>query len=141
MIAITRNQFRILLTLWIVASIAEPIAGALTDSWLLPRALQDYRQSHPCVHPLVTLLALPGEFAALVSIIGLYRFWPCARWLSVAAWVYVIALGSFYPPFVENALAHAFTQASILLFGAVLAIVYFSPAAGWFKPKEVSGEA
>src|SRR5947209_10090138 len=35
-------------------------------------------------------LSMPGLIAMLVSIVGLYRFWPCARWLSVAGWFYML---------------------------------------------------
>jgi len=139
---ITKKQFRVLLTLCVFALVASAVAGVL-DSWLLPQPLLDYRQSQHGVRPrvsevVISILGIPGVIACIVSIIGLYRFWPCARWLSVAAWVYLLIWMAFSPgPVVSNAVSGAFSQCSTLLAGAVLAIVYFSPAADWFQKKEL----
>ena len=86
---ITKKQFRVLLTLSIMALAASTLAGVL-DSWLLPQPLLDYRQSQRAVRPnvrelVISLLGIPGIIAVLVSIVGLYRFWPSAPRLSVAA--------------------------------------------------------
>ena len=141
--AITKSQFRVLLTLCIVALVASTVASFL-NSRLLPQPLIDYQQSQHGVPPktgelVITLLGIPGVIAGLVSIVGLYRFWPSARWLGVAAWVYVLVWMAFSPgPVLSNAVAGAFSQCSTLLAGAVLAIVYFSPAANWFQKKELT---
>src|ERR1700694_657518 len=92
--AITKKQFRALLTLCIVALVASTVVGVL-DSRLLPQPLLDYPQSQHGVRPkvgelVISFLGIPGVIAWLVSIIGLSRFWPGARWLSVAAWVYML---------------------------------------------------
>jgi len=140
---ITKKQFRVLLTLFIIVWAAGTVAGVL-DSWLLPQPLLDYQQSQHGVRPkvgelVVSFLGIPGLIAGFVSIIGLYRFWPCARWLGVAAWVYMLVWMPFSPgPVMSNALAGALSQCSTLLAGAILAIVYFSPAADWFQKKEPS---
>jgi len=140
--AITKSQFRVLLSLCIVALVASTVAGVL-DSRLLPQPLLDYQKSQHGVPPktgelVISLLGIPGVIAGLVSIIGLYRFWACARWLGVAAWAYLLVWMTFSPgPVISNAVAGAFSQCSTLLAGAVLAIVYFSPAADWFQKKEL----
>ena len=139
---ITKSQFRVLLTLYIVALVASTVAGFL-DSRLLPQPLLDYQQSQHGVPPktaeiVVGLLGFPGVIAWLVSIVGLYRFWPCARWLNVAAWIYVLVLTIFSPGEVmSNEVASALSHCSTLLAGAVIAIVYFSPAADWFQKQEL----
>ena len=136
---ITKKQFRILLTLSILTAVASTVAGVLADSWLLPQPLRDYQQAQHAVRPTVgglvlSILGLPGLIAGIVSIVGLYRFWPCARWLSVTAWTYALVWMPFSPwPVIENALAGALSQCSTLLAGIVLAIIYFSPAADWFE--------
>jgi hypothetical protein len=141
--SITKKQFRVLLTLCIVALFASSVASFL-DAWLLPQSLLDYRQSQRGVPPkggelVIGLLGIPGVIAGFVSIIGLYRFWPCARWLGAVAWAYVLVWMAFTPePVLSNAVSGALSQCSTLLAGAVLAIVYFSPAADWFQKKELS---
>jgi hypothetical protein len=141
--SISKKQFRVLLTLSLVALVASTIAG-IFDSWLLPPALLDYQRAQHGVRPkvgdLVTgFLAMPGLIAGLVALVGLYRFGPSARWLSVAAWVYMLIWMCFSPgPVLSNAVAGAFSQCSTLLFGMVLAIIYFSPAAEWFQKKKLN---
>ena len=140
---ITKKNFRVLLTLSITAFVASAVAGFF-DSWLLPQALLDYEQSDHSVSPkvgelVIGLLAIPGLIAGLVSIVGLYRFRPWARWLSVTAWIYILIWMPFSPgPVIENALAGAFSHCSTLLAGVVLTIIYFSPAADWFRREDVA---
>ncbi|EEF59908.1 hypothetical protein [Pedosphaera parvula] len=137
----TKKQFRVLLTLSIAALVTSTVAGVF-DSWLLPPSLLDYQQAQHGVHPkagelVISFLGIPGLIIALVALVGLYRFWPSARWLSVAAWVYMLIWMCFSPgPILSNAVAGAFSQCSTLLVGMVLAIIYFSPAAEWFQRKE-----
>ncbi len=140
--AITKRQFRVLLTFFIVALIASAVAGFL-DSRLLPQPLLDYQKSQRGVPPkasdlVIFLFGIPGLIAGIVSIIGLYRFWPSARRVSVAVWVYSLVWMAFSPgPVLSNAVSGAFSQCAALVAGAVLAIIYFSPAADWFQKKEL----
>jgi hypothetical protein len=143
---ITQKQFRILLDLSIATLVASTLA-VFADPWLLPQSLRDYEnafQAQRTVQPKVgelvlSLLGVPGPIAAIISFVGLYRFSPWARWLNVAAWVYMLVLMPFSPvPVISNALAGALSQCSTLLSGVVLAIIYFSPAASWFQRKEVA---
>jgi hypothetical protein len=137
---ISKKQFRVLLTLCLAAFIASVIAGAL-DAWLLPKQLLDYERSQHGIHPtngelIASILGAPGTIAAFVSLIGLYCFWPPARWLAAAAWAYLLVWMPFSPgPVVTNTLCAALTACFQLLAGAVLALVYFSPAADWFRKK------
>ena len=131
---ITKKQFRVFLTLFIVALICSTVAGVL-DSRLLPQPLLDYQRSRHGAHPEVSelvlgFLGIPGVIGGIVAVVGLYRFWPHARWLSVAAWAYMLAWMSISPgPVLSNAVAGAFSQCSTLLAGVVIAIIFFSPAA------------
>jgi hypothetical protein len=141
--SITKKQFRVLLTLSIAAMVVSTVAGVL-DSSLLPQQLLDYQQAQHGVRPkagelVVSFLGIPGLIAGLVALVGLYRFWPSARWLSVAAWIYMLVWMALSPgPVLSNAVAGAFSQCSTLLVGMVLALIYFSPAAEWFQKKELN---
>lgn len=137
---LSRNQFRILLALSVVTLIASWVAGSL-DAWLLPQPLLDYQKAQQGTCPIgsglvVGALAIPGLIAGLLAIVGLFRFWPSARWLSVAAWGYMLVWQCFTPwPTLSNAVSATLSDLSILLAGAVLALIYFSPAAEWFQGK------
>ena len=141
--SINKKQFRVLLTLSIAALVASTVAGVF-DSWLLPQPLLDYQRAQHGVRPkvgelVISFLGIPGLIAGLVALVGLYRFWASARWLSVAAWVYMLVWMSVSPgPVLSNAVAGAFSQCSTLLVGMVFALIYFSPAAEWFQKKELT---
>jgi hypothetical protein len=139
---ITKTQFRVLLTLSILASIASVLAGVVADRWLLPQALRDYLEAYRAYRAqgpklrdvIVGIFALPGMVALIIAVIGLYRFWPRARWLAVASWAYVLVWMPFSSgPVVANNLDGALSQCSTLLAGVVLGVAYFSPAADWFR--------
>ena len=128
---ITRTQFRVLLTLSIVANIVSLLAAVLTDRWLLPQSLRDYLAVHHAERPqvgdvVIGILGVPGLVGGVIAVIGLYRFRPNARWLAVASWAYML----IWMPFssgsvIENPLSGALSQCSTLLAGVVLAVVYF----------------
>jgi hypothetical protein len=136
---ITKTQFRVLLTLSIAAMIASTVAEVLTDRWLLPQYLRDCLAAHRTDRPepgeiVINILAVPGVLSGLIAIVGLYRFWPSARWLAVAGWAYMLAWMPFSrSPVIESPLSGALSQCSTLLAGVVLAVIYLSPAADWFR--------
>jgi hypothetical protein len=142
---IAQSQFRVLLTLYIVVMIISIPVGMLTDHWLLPHSLQDYlnanRINHYAVHPrglelVICVLAIPAFAGWVISIIGLYQFWPCARWLSLTTWIYMLVLMAVSPePVITSALDGALSQFQTLLIGVILGIIYFSPAADWFRKR------
>jgi hypothetical protein len=136
---ITKTQFRVLLTASIAAMIASTVMAVLADHWLLPQHLRDYLAAHRTDRPeageiVINTLAVPGVLAGVIAIIGLYRFRPSARWLAVAAWAYMLAWMPFSrSAVIESPFSGALSQCSTLLAGAVLAVIYFSPAADWFR--------
>jgi hypothetical protein len=134
---ITKKQFRLLLTLSIVTLVLSTVAGVL-DSWLLPQPLLDYQRSQHGLRPaasnlIISLLGIPGVIAGLVSVIGLYRFWPSAPQFGLAAWAYMLVWMCFTPgPALSNAVSASLDHCSTMLAGAVLSVAFFSPAADWF---------
>jgi hypothetical protein len=138
---LSKKQFRMLLTICILAFVASTLAevfGAFSPPQPNLDSQMHLQGATVTVGVLgISVLGIPGIIAGLASIIGLYRFWPSARWLSVATWAYMLVWMAFSPgPVVSNAVAGAFSQCSTLLAGCVLAIVYFSPAADWFRKPE-----
>ena len=114
-------------------------AAGLLDPWLLPQPLLVYEHSQRGVRSkpaelLVMFLPIPGVIAGLVSVAGLYRFRPVARWLGVGAWAYMLVWTCFSPgPVLTNAVATSLSHCSTLLAGVVLAVAFFSPVAEWFQ--------
>ena len=143
---ISKKQFRVLLTLSIAALVASSVAGVL-DTWLLPQPLLEYQKAEHGRRPkdvelVISLLGVPGVIAGLVAVVGLYRFSPYARWLSVAAWAYMLVWMSISTgPVISTPVAGSFSQCSTLLAGSVLALIFFSPAAEWFQKRELGRDA
>ncbi|HQU98415.1 MAG TPA: hypothetical protein PLV19_04500 [Nitrosomonas sp.] len=120
----------------VLTSLVLTIAAATID-WLFPslisQALTDAMQNEPPTEfienqPFLALAVfLPWLLAAVASTIGLLFF---KRWARVVA-LYSTLIGfAFYPFFgatVSSAFASALSEASFLVWGAVLALAYFSP--------------
>ena len=120
----------------VITSLVLTAAASVID-WLFPslisQALTDALHNEPPyefieTQPFLALAVfLPWILAAVASTIGLLFF---KRWARVVA-LYSTLIGlAFYPFFgatVSSALASALSEASFLLWGAVLALAYFSP--------------
>lgn len=120
----------------VITSLVLTAAASVID-WLFPsfisQALADALHNEPPsefieTRPFLALAVfLPWTLAAVASTIGLLFF---KRWARVVA-LYSTLIGfAFYPFFgatVSSALASALSEASFLLWGAVLALAYFSP--------------
>lgn len=122
------------------ASDRERAAGGIADHYLLPDWIREGLAAHrtkPTAWDFVSgMLGLPGVVGWIVSIVGLFRFWPSAPRLALVSWIYMLVWMPFSSgPVLTNALDGTFTQCSTLLVGGVLAITFFSPAAEWFQKK------
>lgn len=143
--AMSKKQFRMILILYVLTLGFSAAAGVL-DSTLLPHPLLDLQRSmkdkNPSLSELVlAILGIPGMIGWFIAVIGLYRFWKPARWMGIAAWLYMLVWMSISPgPVISNVVAASFSQSSTFLAGAVLAISFFSPAAEWFEKKKLFSE-
>jgi len=129
---ITIRTFRIILLLWATSPIGAVVSYILFRHTLPPDLLA-YKHSVAVSHvasPLYPLsLGVASVFLLvfIVSFIGLYRFSRFARplftiWLA-SAFVSVL----FYGPRVETPPVAWFEDASTILGGIVLAVIYWSP--------------
>ena len=134
------SHFRALL----IASLIFSALGAVIDTvfpGLLPEPfskalqLQDEAIAGPWVYALLALALL--LLAALVaSVVGLYLFRPWSRPLAVGMTIVAVVLVPFFGAVAESGIASAAMELSSLLWGAVLAVAYFSPLAETFKRRD-----
>ena len=129
----------------VLCSVLLLFASAIVD-WLFPylvsQAITTAIENEPMPsflenHPFLALtLLLPWLIVVLASTIGLLFF---KRWARVLALYSTLFSFGFYPLLglsVSSALATAFSDASLMLWGAVLALAYYAPVSERFVTKE-----
>jgi hypothetical protein len=117
----------------LVASVAAALLSAglsLITSWLPPdlRAYMEAANDAPLAPMEVVAgsLGLLSALAALVACVGLWRFRHWGRSLAVIATVVGLAAGLGFGPTVQSVWAQFIYDASSLLWGALLAVSYWS---------------
>jgi hypothetical protein len=89
---------------------------------------------------LMLCLAVPLVGASIAGVIGLILFRAWARTVSILVLCIGIVVTPFFGPTLSSGLASAFIELSVTLWGAVLAIAYFSPISQRFLEREQSGQ-
>ena len=125
----------------IVAGLILAIAGGLIDLVfpdLVPAQINDAYEAYTIeeaadIHIAMGFLALVVLIVVLVATVGLLLLKRWAR--ALAFWVTVVST-LFYPflgPYLYSGLGLMLTEASMLLWGAVLAMAYFSELRTYFE--------
>ena len=120
----------------IVATIALAVLGGTVDllaPGLLPSALDEAYEAYLATEEptLSFVIALGGVslvllIGAVVGTIGLLLFKRWARWLSLWLSVLSALIYPFLGPVLYSGWATMFTETSMMLWGAALAMAYFS---------------
>jgi hypothetical protein len=135
----TKTQFRIAVVLPVVVECLALVASLAGESSLPPLLQehldQDLEGDLTAADWVVIALALPLLAGFLASFIGMLRFRPHSRSLSVAVTLVALVFFPLYGPTVEPGLATALNYLSSMLYGAVIAISYHPPVSGWFQDK------
>lgn len=132
----TRNQFRSLVVLSMALALLASTESCLGQSGLpapLREHLEHQRETDLTrTEWIVVAIALPVFVAGIASFVGMLRFSRRSRPLAIATTAVAVALLPLTGPTVEPGTATALFHASSMLYGAVLALAYCSPAANWF---------
>ena len=134
------NLFR----LFVGLSIAFGIAGAAVDycfTGLLSEDLANALENEPSTgivyeHPFVSLaILIPWLIAAVVGVVGFFLFKPWGRALSLYTSVLGVFITPFLGSFAASGLSSTLSETSFTLWGAALAMAYFSSASERFDAK------
>jgi hypothetical protein len=133
----TKTRFRAIYTLSMCLAIAS-LATSCAGESSLPPQLQEYLANLASTEPSAVewaLLAMVVPFlvACIVSFVGMLRFKSWSRPLTVATTAIGTLLLPFFGPTVEPSVSTSLNYASSMLYGAVVALAYYSPAAVWFQ--------
>ena len=132
------GTFRILLVSSIVFGLCSALVDAVFPS-LLPAAFasaqedQDSSLSNWALFA-TAALALVALVAGVVAAVGLYLFRSWAPRLALATTALAVLLMLSVGAVAQSAAASALAELSSVLWGAVLAVTYYSPLAKRFEP-------
>jgi hypothetical protein len=140
---VSRENFRRLLLLYVALIVAE-IAVAIFAPTGYSDALSEAFENEP--QPmlldnlgLLVALGLPVGVAAIAGLVGLYLFKAWGRVLSLVATIAELVVLIFTGPALYGAAEYMLWEASTLVWGAILALAYYSPVAIHFeRPKQWS---
>ncbi len=132
----SQKYFRALIFLY-VALVAASLAAALLPGGY-SQELSDALDNEPVPPILENLwllfcLVVPLALAALAGMYGLYTFKRWGRSLSLCSTLAGLVLFPFFGPSLSGAIESALYEASTLIWGAILALSYYSAVSGSFS--------
>ena len=136
---ITETGFRVVLASSVAAGIVGIIVMMLSEA-SLPFELQRYvsRQSDGPLSGrdiLALLIWVPAIVISLIAAIGMFFFWRPGRVLALIGTLLALAALPFSEPYVATGLATLFNEGSSILWGMVLALVYWSSLSQRFESR------
>ncbi|WP_310446982.1 hypothetical protein [Thiobacillus sp.] len=133
--------FRSLVVCSVLLIVAEGIVDWSCPS-LIPQSVtaaleKESATSFLEIHPYVSLaVLLPWLIAVLVSTVGLLFFKRWARSMALYSTVLGLAVYFFFGSSLSSAIGSALTDASSMVWGAVLALAYYSPLSERFATQD-----
>ena len=136
----TKTTLRLLIVVEVLLGIGSLVAYYLGEP-SLPEALRTFE---PEVFATAGVNALGVVLGILVLLlialfiawIGLFLFWRPARLIYLVVTVLALAVMPFFGPYVETGLSYTLTEATSIVAGIILALIYWSPLRDLFeKPK------
>jgi len=128
------GTFRRLVLLSVVLPVSGAVVSVVTEG-MLPSQLREYAAAQAAALPssgtLVGCLILLSAWVA--AVVGLYRLKPFGRWLFLLTLVVGLAVTPALGPYVDSGWGQSFYQATFVLDGLLVALMYWSPLAEQFS--------
>lgn len=135
-----QKLFRLLLLLFIGCTVACIVVAAVVAygrfgySVGLAEAYEKEPESFFLQSPwLIFGIGVPLAIAGISGVVGLYKFKPWGRSLSLYSTAIGLMLYPFLGPTLSSGLESAFVEVSNLLWGGILALSYYSPISHHFN--------
>ena len=127
----TKTALRLIIVAEVVLGIGSITAYELSKS-AMPEALRSFEsnQFEGEISPMLVVtfcFLIVFLIALLTAWIGLFVFWKPARMLYLITMVVSLLLGPFFGPYVETGLSYTLCEATSIVSGIILTLVYFSP--------------
>ena len=135
--------FRILILCSVILGTAAAFLDTLFPE-LIPQSIAQAVENEPLPALfdnlwLTVAIFLPLLIVVTISTIGLFFFKAWARAFAFYSTILSFAVYPFFGPVLSSAWSSALTEASSLLWGAILAIAYYSPLREQFTTHEKNG--
>lgn len=133
----TEARFRQLLVLYIGCTLVALAVAFIPGGYSQQLADAYANEPEPFLfrNPWLALgVMIPLLVASVASLVGLFLFKAWSRTLSIYVTLIGYVLVAFFGPTLSSALEDALWGISDLLWGAALALAYFSPIASRFEP-------
>lgn len=128
-----RLPLKTLLRVAILAEILLGVFSGLLDLALetrLPEPLRKYlaaeSESWSTTDSIALFVGIPIAIAAIVGWIGLWRVWRPARAIYLYSSLAALLLAAFTGPVVYSAVGGMLSDASVICWGLILGLIYFS---------------
>lgn len=133
----TAFRFRLLLCLYIILS-AAAIVAAWYSSYLISPALQAASEAEPVAWDVANLalslsIIVPLAIGSLAGLAGMFLFKSWARTFSLVFTVAGMIMLPFMGTSVLSWLDYMLVDMAAMLWGAILALAYFSPVSSLFS--------
>ena len=133
----TAFRFRLLLSLYIVVSAAALVASVYSSDLISP-AIQAAIDAEPVAWdvanlPLSMSIILPLAIGSVAGLIGMFMFKPWARTFSLVFTVAGLILLPFMGTVVLSQVDYVMSELAAMVWGAILALAYYSPVSSLFS--------
>lgn len=137
--AMTSAKFRFLIILSVLCALASAFASMYAAELDTSLRLKSAFEAEPTLLSMLPLwqsaaLGIVTLLLTVASTLGLYAFRRWGRALSLWSMVVVLPMTWLTGPILRTPLENALDIASSMLFGAVLALAYWSPVSARFDP-------
>ncbi|HEX8614112.1 MAG TPA: hypothetical protein VF800_22780 [Telluria sp.] len=138
----TAYRFRLLLSLYIILCGTALVAGFFSSSLISP-AMQAAWEAEPVAWdianlPLSISIILPLAVGSLAGLIGMFMFKSWARTFSLSCTVAGMIVLRFMGTSVLSWLDYTLVEMAAMVWGAILALAYYSPVSSRFSAARTS---
>ncbi|MDQ1834904.1 hypothetical protein [Massilia scottii] len=138
-------RFRLLLSLYIILCLAQAAAGWYS-SYLISPAMQAAWEAEPdswdvANLPLSLSILLPLAIGSFAGVIGMFTFKSWARSFSLYFTAAIIIVLPFSGPWLFSWLDYTLVEITAMVWGAVLALAYYSPVSSQFSHRQPAQKA
>lgn len=138
----TKGLLRTLIVAELLIAIISVVVSLFTE-FMLPEPLRAFLEAESeaeiTMRDVVMIaVGIPLIILLLVSSIGLFFFWRPARILYSLAVILGLAMTPFFGPYVDAGWGTTFEEASIVISGVILALIYFSPLRDFYEKSKIT---
>ncbi len=140
----SKNNFRLLIVVSLVLAVVSGLYDFIWPDPITEKVIDYAYELEPETEEsdliYYGVIAIADTVFAIVSLIGLLLFKSWARHLYLAGFILFMPLYPFMGVTVYGGFNQMFYDISMLMSGAILALMYFSPVANYFQKQDLTSQ-